>query len=149
VWVFADLNNNRSFEPEADILAPIDTVFALAAATPVASGFTVTVVNPRAPGKVRGTVLDSLLIEQGAHAVMALAADDSTRRILGTVDPEAKFELSLPAGTWRVRAWRDLDRDREWQRENEPASEARSVEVRPAAEIEDLTLVLVRPPGGR
>jgi hypothetical protein len=148
LWVFADLNNNRSFEPNADILAPVDTVFALEATSPVASGFAVTVVNPRAPGKVRGTVLDSLQIERGVLAVMGVAADDSTHRVLGTVDNEAKFELSLPAGTWWVRAWRDLDRNREWQRDREPASEPRSVEVRPAAEIEGVALTLERPRGG-
>lgn len=148
LWVFADLNGNRSFEPASDILAPVDTVFALGKDTPVAGGFAVTVVNPRAPGMVRGAVLDSLLIDRGAIAVMAVASDDSTRRVLGTVDAEQRYELSLPAGTWWVRAWRDLDRNRGWQRDSEPASEAKSVEVRPAAEILDVDLVLVRPRSG-
>lgn len=146
LWVFADLNANRSFEPGTDILAPVDTVFALAGAAPVASGFVVTVVNPRAPGKVRGTVLDSLHIERGTLSVMAVAADDSTRRVMGTVDPEGKFELALAAGTWWVRAWRDLDRNHDWHRDNEPASEARKVEVQAAGEILDVHLVLVAAP---
>jgi hypothetical protein len=151
LWVFADLNGNRSFEPEGDILAPVDTTFALAAETPVARGFSVTVVNPRSPGKVRGAVLDSLHIERGVLAVMAVAADDSTRILTGIVSAEARYELSLPKGAWLLRAWRDLDRNRVWQRDTEPASPARRVELQPAADIldVDLTLAPAPSPGGR
>jgi hypothetical protein len=126
----------------------VDTVFTLAAATPAARGFAVTVVNPRSPGRVRGTVLDSLHIERGALAVMAVAADDSLRQVVGTVDPESRYELSLPRGVWFVRAWRDLDRSRTWQRETEPASAPRRVEVQPTAEILDADLALEPAPGG-
>ncbi|MGH7730589.1 MAG: Ig-like domain-containing protein, partial [Candidatus Eiseniibacteriota bacterium] len=149
LWAFADLNGNRSLEPDSDILTPVDTVFTLAAAAPTASGFTVMVVNPRSPGRVRGAVLDSLLIERGVLAVMAVAADDSLRQVVGTVDAEARYELSLPKGAWLVRAWRDLDRNRAWQRDTEPASAARRVEVQPAAEILDVDLALAPAPGGR
>jgi Big-like domain-containing protein len=149
LWVFADLNGNRSFEPESDILTPVDTVFALAAEAPAARGFAVTVVNPRSPGKVRGAVLDSLRIERGALAVMAVAADDSLRQIVGTVDAEFRYELSVPKGAWLVRAWRDLDRNRTWQPETEPASVPRRVEVGPAAEVLNIDLVLEPAPGGR
>lgn len=148
LWVFADLNNNRSFEPQNDILAPVDTVFALTSGTPLAHGFSVTVLNPRSPGRVRGAVLDSLAIDQGVLAVMAIAGDDSLRRITGTVDDQRHYELSLAAGTWRVRAWRDLDRNRAWQRGTEPASAERRIEVPPASEILDVDLVLERTPGG-
>ncbi len=149
LWVFADLNGNRSLEPDSDILTPVDTVFTLEAAAPAARGFTVTVVNPRSPGKVRGLVLDSLHIERGVLAVMAVAADDSLRQVIGTVDPESRFELSLPKGAWFVRAWRDLDKSRSWQRETEPASAPRRVEVAPAAEFLNVDLALELAPGGR
>lgn len=144
LWVFADLNGNRSLEPDNDLLAPVDTVFTLAAATPVARGFEVTVVNPRSPGKVRGAVLDSLGIERGELAVMAVAADDSLRMVVGTVDPESRYEVSVPKGTWLVRAWRDLDRSHTWQRDTEPASAPRRVEVQAAGEVLDITLTLER-----
>jgi len=149
LWVFADLNGNRSLEPDGDILAPVDTLFTLAEATPAARGFSVTVVNPRSPGKVRGTVLDSLHVERGVLAVMAVAADDSLRQIVGTVDAESQYELSLPKGVWLVRAWRDLDKSRGWERETEPASAPRRVEVQPASETLDVDLVLEPAPGGR
>lgn len=148
LWVFADLNGNRSFEPQSDILAPVDTVFALAPGAPIARGFSVTVLNPRSPGRVRGTVLDSLGIERGVLTVMAVAADDSLRQVSAVVDDQRHYELPLPAGVWRVRAWRDLDRSRTWQRDSEPASAARRVEVVPASEIMDVDLVLERTPGG-
>jgi hypothetical protein len=148
LWVFADFNGNRSFEPATDVLAPADTVFALTGDHPGASGFAVTVVDPRAPGHVKGAVLDSLGITGGALAVVAVAAADSLNRVLGTVDDRGAFELQLPAGTWLVRAWRDLDRNRNWQRETEPASPPRRIEVKPADEITNVTLVLERRPAG-
>jgi hypothetical protein len=148
LWVFADLNGNRSFEPQSDILAPVDTVFTLSTEAPIASGLSVTVLNPRSPGRVRGTVLDSLGIEQGALTVMAVAADDSLRHIATAVDDQRHYEMPLAAGVWRMRAWRDLDRNHTWQRDREPASAERRVEVAPASEVVDVDLVLVRSPGG-
>ena len=149
VWVFADLNGNRSFEPESDILAAIDTVFTLSREAPAARGLAATVVNPRSPGRVRGAVLDSLGMDRGALALMAVALDDSTRKVPGIVDAERHFELSLPAGAWLLRAWRDLDGNHAWQREAEPASPTRRVDVQAAGEIVDVTLVLERHPAGR
>jgi len=148
LWAFADLNANRSFEPQSDILAPVDTVFNLTAEAPVARGFSATVLNPRSPGHVRGTVLDSLGIERGALTVMAVAVDDSLRRVTAIVDDQRHYDLSLAAGAWRVRAWRDLDRNRTWQRETEPASAERRVEVTAASEVLGVDLVLERAPGG-
>lgn len=148
LWVFADLNGNRSFEPQSDILAPVDTVFALSSEAPIASGLAVTVLNPRSPGRVRGTVLDSLGIEQGALSVIAVAADDSTRHVATAVDDQRHYEMPLAGGVWRIRAWRDLDRNHTWQRDREPASAERRVEVAPAGEVVDVDLVLVRAPGG-
>ena len=149
LWVFADLNGNRSLEPESDILTAIDTVFTLEASAPAARGFSVTVVNPRSPGRARGAVIDSLHVPGGALAVMAVAADDSLRQVVGTVNAESRFELSLPKGVWFLRAWRDLDRSRSWQRQTEPASAPRRVEIQPAAEFLDIDLVLEPAPGGR
>ena len=94
-------------------------------------------------------MLDSLHIERGVLAVMAVAADDSLRRIVGTVDDESRYELTLRRGVWLVRAWRDLDRSREWERETEPASASRRVEVQPASETLDIDLTLEPAPGGR
>ena len=87
-------------------------------------------------------------LERGMLAVVAVAAEDSTRQVVGTVNAESRYELSLPKGAWWVRAWRDLDRNRAWQRETEPASPARRVEVEPAAEVLDVDLVLERGSGG-
>lgn len=145
LWMFADLNGNRSFEPDADILAPTDTTFALEPGRLAARGFVVTVLNPRAPGRVRGTVLDSLGIEGGSLAVVAVAQNDSLTFIPGTVDDRNAFDLQLPAGGWRLRAWRDLDRNRVWEPEREPASNPHPVTVTAATDIVGVTLVLRRP----
>src|SRR5499427_7678554 len=60
VWAFADLNHNHSFEPGQDLLVPADTTLALTVENPVATGLRLKVVNPKAPGHIKGTVLDSL-----------------------------------------------------------------------------------------
>ena len=51
IWGFADLNRNRSFEPEADVLAAADTVIELTPAQPVVAGLLLHMVNPRAPAR--------------------------------------------------------------------------------------------------
>jgi len=144
IWAFADLNGNHSFEPDTDVLAPADTVFALAADGPVAGPVRLTVVNPRAPGKVRGAVLDSLPDSLGVIRLATVSEADSLRRTLHDVDPKGGFELSLPPGRWRLQAFRDLDRNRVWSTSEEPASEVAVLDVEPAAEIKDLVLVLRR-----
>jgi Bacterial Ig-like domain len=148
LWVFADLNGNRSFEPQTDILAPADTVIELTSDRPIASELKVHVVNPRAPGKVRGTVLDSLGIRGGPLELVAQSDADSLQRRAATVDEQGRFELELPAGVWWLRAFRDLDGNRAWLREREPASALRRVDISPAGEVIGVTLLLERPPSG-
>jgi hypothetical protein len=145
LWIFADMNNNRSFEPQTDILAPVDTVFSLTPDHPAITRFAVTVVNPRAPGRVRGTVLDSLGIAEGSLAMFAVSARDSTQRVVGAVDDRDEFDIDLPTGTWLLRAFRDLDRNRAWMVGTEPASPPVRVVVEPASDIVDVKLVLERP----
>lgn len=144
IWAFADLNSNHSFEPETDVLVPADTVFALTAASPVAGPVLLRVVNPRAPGLVKGAVLDTLADSVGVKRLVAVANADSTRRLLRDLDDKGGFELSLAPGRWRLQAFRDLDKNRLWNPATEPASEMLLLEVEPAAEIKDLVLVLTR-----
>ena len=58
--------------------------------------------------------------------------------------PRATFELELAAGTWRVRAWRDLDRNRAWQPDASPrATRAARHACEPGRRVvNDLALVL-------
>jgi hypothetical protein len=114
----------------------------------MASDLKVHVVNPRAPGKVRGAVLDSLGIRGGPLALIAQSDADSLQRRAATVDEQGRFELELPAGVWWLRAFRDLDGNRAWLREREPASALRRVDISPAGEVIGVTLVLERPPSG-
>ncbi len=148
LWAFADLNGNRSFEPAADLLVPVDSTFALTSEQPEARGLVVRAVNPRAPGRVRGAVLDSLRDSLGVIRIRAEAASDTTRRLLFDVDAQGAFDFKLPPGRWRLRAFRDLDRNRSWQPALEPASGWLEIGVEPAAEVRGLTLILQRP-GGR
>jgi hypothetical protein len=147
LWAFADLNFNRSFEPQIDVLAPVDTVFDLSGSHPQASGIHVIVVNPRAPGRVRGAVLDSLADTLGVVRVTAAARSDSTRTLLFDVDAERLFDLRLAPGTWRIRAFRDLDKSRSWQSALEPASDMLELVVPPAGDVVGVKLMLKRPPG--
>jgi len=148
LWAFADLNRNRSFEPDKDILAPADTTIELTAARPVVEDLLVHVVDPRAPGHVRGIVTDPTGDTLGVFRVIAIAEQDSTRWVLAEPDDKGTFDLKLEPGKWQVRAWRDADDNRAWRMDAEPASEVIQYQLDPAQEINDVHLVLKRWGGG-
>jgi hypothetical protein len=146
LWAFVDMNHNHSFEPDQDLLVPADTSLVLSVDQPQASGLKLRVVNPRAPGHVKGTVLDSLKDERGVLRLIVASVRDSTRRLLYDVDPSGGYDFSWDPGTYRVRAFRDLDKNKGWKRDEEPASEETQVTVSPGGVIELPPFVLVRPP---
>jgi hypothetical protein len=146
VWAFADLNHNHSYEPDKDLLAPSDTSFALTEADPVVSGLKLRVVNPRAPARVRGTVLDSLGDERGPLRLIVRAEADTARRVLYEITSAGGlFDFKWEPGVYYVRAFRDLDRNKQWKREEEPASEELRVTLPPDADLELPAFVLARP----
>ena len=145
MWAFADLNQNRSFEPDKDLLAPAETVLVLSPAAPAADSIRLLVTNPRAPGKVKGTVLDSLGMSEGVIEVVATSSADSTKRVVVNIGPRNEYEFSLAPGPWTVRAFRDLDNNHRWLFGIEPASDSTSVRVAPAAEIPNVVLLMRRP----
>jgi Big-like domain-containing protein len=142
IWAFADQNQNRSFEPDRDLLAPVDTTISLTAAHPVASDLVFRVVNPRAPATVKGTVLDSLGEREGELYVFATADSDTTRRVLTTVNDQHHWEMQLDPGGWTLRAFRDLDRNRNWTPTRESSSDPRAVRAEPAGQVEGIELVM-------
>ena len=148
LWAFADLNRNRSFEPDKDVLVPADTTLELTAEHTVAQDLTVRVVDPRAPGHVRGIVADPTGDTLGVFRVIAIAEEDTTRRVLADPDGKGTFDLKLEAGKWQVRAWRDADGNRAWRMDVEPASEIMRYRLEPAQEVNDVRLVLKRWVGG-
>jgi hypothetical protein len=147
LWVFADLNANRSFEPATDLLVPVDTTFALAEAAPRVGDLRLRVVNPRAVGRVRGVVTDTLGIAQGDLLVSAISTSDSTRSQVARAGTRGAFELTLQPDYYRIEAFRDLDHNRVRDPLREPGSAPVQVTVPPAADIQDLRLVLL--PAGR
>ncbi len=148
LWGFADLNRNHSFEPQADVLAPADTTITLDAATPSVSGLVLRMVNPRAPGRVRGAVIDSTGDTLGVIRVVAISVADTTVRILQDADDKATFDLKLAAGEWLLRAFRDDDRNKAWRTDVEPASPIERLKVDPGADLQGVRLRLVRLFGG-
>ena len=144
LWAFADLNRNRSFEPDRDVLAPADTAVELTAEHPVARGLMVRVVDPRTPAHVRGTVTDPTGDTLGVFRVIAIAEEDSTRRVSYDPGEKGTFDLKLGPGKWRVRAWRDEDLNRAWRVDAEPASELEHYTLAPAQELANVRLVLRR-----
>ncbi|HUK62013.1 MAG TPA: Ig-like domain-containing protein, partial [Dongiaceae bacterium] len=137
LWAFVDLNGNRSFEPGTDVLAPVDTTLTLTRAEPVLDGLQLRVVNPRAPAFVTGTVLDTLTGVPGDPLVIATCASDTTLRPRVEPVTSGAFRLELPGGTWRVRAFRDADRDRRYRPGVEAASEEIEMPLEAAAEVKD------------
>jgi hypothetical protein len=148
LWAFADINHNHSFEPDLDVLAPVDTTFDLTPLAPAAGNLNVLVINPRAPGHVRGTVTDSLPDSLGVLRVLAVSVKDSTQRVVESVDADSTFDIQLDAGLWRVRAFRDLNKDQRWQPETERASDPLEIQVEPAADVVETRLILRPTLGG-
>lgn len=146
LWAFADLNSNRSFEPEVDILAPADTAVTLTRERPAALDLVLDVTNPRAPAQLAGAVLDTLRGDSlGAIRVLAVSGSDSTNRVVEDVGSENGFELQLAAGAWRVAAFRDADNNRQWAMGREAGSAWLEVKLAPAEERKEVVLVLRRP----
>jgi uncharacterized protein (DUF2141 family) len=147
LWAFSDQNGNRSFEPDRDVLARVDTLISLTARAPVASGLRFRLVNPRAPARVKGTVIDSLRDREGEVQVIAFSERDSTRRVIVAAGPRLEFEIQLDPGGWTIRAFRDVDRNRAWDAVREPGSRRHSVRLEPADVVEGVVLDLH--PAGR
>jgi hypothetical protein len=147
LWGFADLNGNRSFEPDADLLVPSDTTFELTAEHPVVTEVRLHMLNPRAPGKIAGTVTDTLSgLAAGLVRIYAVGVADTTRHLLYEVPENGAFDFEIEAGAYRLRAFKDLDHNRAWKRDVEPASEEQVVELKPGGEVNGLVFVLQRPP---
>src|SRR5262249_477791 len=117
----------------------------LTAGRAVASGLKLRVVNPRAPGRVKGTVLDTLGDARGTLRLIVTSVRDSTRRLLYDIDPQGAYDLSWDPATHPVRAFRDAERNKVRKRDEEPGSDEIEVTVKPGAELELPTFVLVRP----
>jgi len=145
LWAFADLNRNHSFEPGQDLLVPADTTLELTPDRPTAIGLALRVVNPRAPGRVKGMVLDSLGDTRGTLRLITASVRDSSRRLLYDIDPQGAFDLTWDPGTYIVRAFRDTDRNKIWKRDEEPGSEETRITVEPGGVLDLPPFVLVRP----
>jgi len=140
VWGFADLNRNRSYEPQTDVLAPADTDIVLGRESMRITSLKLRMTNPRAPGHVRGTVIDSTRDTLGVVRVIAFSAVDTSQRVVVDADDQLHFEMTLMAGTWLLKAWRDDDRNHAWNVNVEPSSPVERIEVTPAADIKDVRL---------
>lgn len=145
LWAFADLNHNHSFEPSSDLLTPADTTFDLTPQHAVVTGLLLRVTNPRAPGRVRGSVLDSLRDDRGSIRLIVQSYADTTRRLLYDLATSGAYDLQWEPGRYLVRAIRDYDRNKIWKRDEEPASEEIEVTVEPGGELTLPVFVLVRP----
>lgn len=150
VWAFADLNRNHSFEPDKDLLVPAETTLVLTTGQPTASGLQLRVLNPKAPGRVQGVILDSLKDERGELRLVVLPASDTTRRLLYDIDAQGTYDFNWEPGSYRVFAFRDFDKNKTWKRDEEPGSIEISVVVPAggAVELPVLVLVRARPSGG-
>ncbi len=144
LWAFADLNHNHSFEPSSDLLTPADTTFQLTSGRAIADGVVLHVTNPRAPGRVKGTVLDTLNDNRGSIRLIVQSYADTTRRLLYDLEASGAYDLQWEPGRYRVRAIRDFDRNKIWKRDEEPGSDEIDVTVPPGGEVSLPPFILVR-----
>lgn len=147
VWAFADLNRNRSFEPGTDVLAPAETTLTISPQVPVASGLTLKVVNPKATGRFQGAIQDSVLGDGGQLRLIVTSERDTTRKLLYDVPDRGGFDFKFDPGVYAVRAFRDLDRNKAWKRDTEPASPEIRITITPGGLLENVVFRLDRPAG--
>jgi uncharacterized protein (DUF2141 family) len=147
VWAFADLNRNRSFEPGTDVLAPAETTLTVTAAQPVAAGLRLKVVNPKAPGRFQGAIQDSVAGDGGQLRLIVTSERDTTRKLLYDVPDRGGFDFKFDPGVYTVRAFRDLDRNKAWKRDTEPASDEIRITITPGGLLENVVFRLNRPEG--
>lgn len=145
VWGFADLNRNRSFEPATDLLIAADTSLTLTAEQPLATDVRLHMVNPRAPGRFGGTVLDTVSNQSGSLRLIVSSLADTTRRVAYEIPESGSFSFQWEPGVYRIRAYRDLDRNKAWKTDTEPASPELTVTIGPGAQVTDVSFVLLRP----
>ena len=144
LWTFVDLNHNRSFEPDQDLLVPADSAIVLTEAQPVQRNILLRVLNPKAPGRFAGSVLDSVSNGSGLTRLIVTSLSDTTRRELYDVPPNGSFDFKFDPGRYRVRAFRDLDRNKAWRRDSEPASTEIEATIVPGGDVHDVLFVLIR-----
>ena len=72
---------------------------------------------------------------------------DTSRKLLYEVIASG-FDFHWDPGSYRVRAFRDLDRNKAWKRESEPASEEMRIVLTPGGELVGIVFVLTRPTPG-
>jgi len=94
---------------------------------------------------VRGAVLDSLGDDRGLLRLIVVSEADTARRVLYDITTAGSFDFKWEPGVYHVRAFRDVDRNKSWKREEEPGSEEILVKLSPAADLELPALVLQRP----
>jgi len=144
-WAFVDMNGNRSFEPDVDLLAPADSAVLLTREHPEFTGINIHVVNPHAQARFAGAVVDSVSDGSGPVRLIVSPAADSTRRLLYEVPANGGFDFKFDAGKYRIRAFRDLDRSKSWQRATEPASREELITIEPGVDLTNQVFVLLRP----
>lgn len=147
VWAFADLNRNRSFEPGSDVLAPAETTLTVTPEVPVAAGLLLKVVNPKAPGRFQGAIQDSVSGDPGQLRLIVTSERDTTRKLLYDVPERGGFDFKFDPGIYFVRAFRDLDRNKAWKRDTEPASSEIRITITPGGVLENVVFRLDRPAG--
>lgn len=146
IWTFADLNHNRSFEPGQDLLEAADSSITLTDAKPAVAGIRLKLINEKAPGRFIGVVTDTISDGSGSLRLIVTSVADTTRRVLYEIPASGSFDLRWDPGLYRVRAFRDTDRNRIWERKSEPASLEIEVRITPGAEVKGATFLLFMHP---
>ncbi|MBP8137117.1 MAG: hypothetical protein KAY61_02840, partial [Candidatus Eisenbacteria bacterium] len=76
--------------------------------------------------------------------LQVIADADTSRKLLYEVIASG-FDFRWDPGAYRVRAFRDLDRNKAWKRETEPASEEMRIVLTPGGELVGAVFLLTRP----
>ena len=150
LYAFHDINRTLTFEPGSDHLTEYPEIVELTRENPRVDTLRLLSLDPRAPGRVEGVVVDSLAPPGILLGLVAeRITEEATRREVETHVAGGPFQLPLDAGHFRLWIFLDLNRDGKFDRDGEPISEVLEVTLTPGLVIKDVVLVApALPPAG-
>ena len=142
--VFADLNRNRSYDPESEYMLHLPRPIRLTDSAYSDTSLHVRYVDPKLPGSISGRVDTTLASPRILVRLEGVTDTTASSSVLPT--PSGAFLLrATPKGQYRVYWFEDLDHDGVPD-PNEPRGEALSITLEPGEDVTEVRISRHGPP---
>lgn len=141
LFVFHDVNRNLTFEPGTDHLTESPIILELTSESAQVDTLHLMSIDPKAPGTLEGTVVDSLVAGVQIGLWVEISSPDGGLEVIEVPVAGGNFKLPVSNGKFRMRVFLDLDMDGKYSEETEPSSEVLEGEISPGETITGLRLI--------